>query len=387
MLLSGLKEAGLVTLPFGPQGKENPDPDVRQSAHRHAVAFALGALALVVVGRPGFFLGTLPGKLLQGIAQGLDTGVTPMWLGILATFIGHRRGACHRLQTRGVLVATAIISQFGQQSRSQPFAGAGQAPYQAAVSLGQKKAFDLLIVTGNRLHHRQELADQYQHQARFGARRHLVCLQRGLVERREQLRRHWPRPGMACLLENTGELFHRGSTGRLERRVGLQEAQGRQLLQLAYEVQGDGVVRFEAGGELVHQAGLHLDQAVLVPCQRFEFSDQRTIRFQAPQIGELGAPVFSEQIRIDLIGFGARCATLAIDRLGVDGIDGVASGKQGGNQEAVRRFDDAGQLLFPLSSAAGEQKVESGRSSLRAYGAPGACPRDDRLASMTTTSW
>jgi hypothetical protein len=131
--------------------------------------------------------------------------------------------------------------------------------------------------------------------------------------------------------------------------------------------------------EVVHQAGLHLDQAVLVTCQSFEFNYQRTIRFQAPQIGELRPPVFGEQIRIDLIGFGARCATLAIDRLGVDRIDGVASGKQGGNQEAVRGFDDAGQLLFPLDSTAGEQKVESGRSSLRAYGAPGACPLDDRL--------
>jgi hypothetical protein len=103
--------------------------------------------------------------------------------------------------------------------------------------------------------------------------------------------------------------------------------------------------------------GLHLDQAVLVPCQGFEFSDLWTIRFQAPQIGELGAPVFGEQIRIDLIGFGARCATLAIDRLGVDRIDGVASGKQGGNQQAVVGFDDAGHLLFPPGSAAGEQKV------------------------------
>ena len=192
-----------------------------------------------------------------------------MGSGILATFIRHRRGACHHLQTRGVLVAVAVLSQFGQQSRGQAFARTGETPHQAAVSMGQKKAFDLLVVTGNRLNHRQELADQYQHQARFGARRHLVCLQRGLVELCEQLRRHWPRPGMARLLENTGELFHRGSTGRLERRVGLQVAQGRQLLQQAYEVQSDGVVRFEAGSELVRPAGSAAGSGRPGPVSRF----------------------------------------------------------------------------------------------------------------------
>jgi hypothetical protein len=93
---------------------------------------------------------------------------------------------------------------------------------------------------------------------------------------------------------------------------------------------------------------LHLDQAVLVACQGFEFGDQGTIGFQAPQVRELRPTVFGEQIRIDLIGFGAGFAPLAIDRLGVDRINRVPSGQQSCNQQAMRRFDDAGQLRFPL---------------------------------------
>jgi hypothetical protein len=74
---------------------------------------------------------------------------------------------------------------------------------------------------------------------------------------------------MICLFENTGELVHRGSTGRLERRVGQQVAQGRPLLQQAYELQSDGVVRFEAGSELVRPAGSASGSGCPGPVSRF----------------------------------------------------------------------------------------------------------------------
>src|SRR5215472_13646323 len=142
--LGGLEGGTLVFLPLGPQGKDDPAPDVRQRAHRHTVTFPRLALALIVVACPYLRQGTLPGKLLHGIPQGLDTSIAPMRLGILAAFRGHRRGARQSLQTRGVPVTLAIISQFGQQSRSQSLARARQAPDQATVSVGQKKAFNLL---------------------------------------------------------------------------------------------------------------------------------------------------------------------------------------------------------------------------------------------------
>jgi hypothetical protein len=99
------------------------------------------AFALVGVQRPGFFLVHSPSKLLQGIAQRLDTGVAPMRLGLLATFIRYRRGAGQRLQTGCGRIATPIISQLGQQPRGQSFARAGETPHQGAVSRGQKKGF------------------------------------------------------------------------------------------------------------------------------------------------------------------------------------------------------------------------------------------------------
>jgi hypothetical protein len=49
-----------------------------------------------------------------------------------------------------------------------------------------------------------------------------------------------------------------------------------------------------------------------------------------------------------VIGLGARRAPLAIHRCGVDRIDGVACLEQGGNQQAMGGFDDAGQLRFAL---------------------------------------
>jgi len=94
--------------------------------------------------------------------------------------------------------------------------------------------------------------------------------------------------------------------------------------------------------------GLHLDQTILVARERFECGHQGTIRLQAPQIGELRPAMFGEQIRVDAIGLGARRAPLAIHRCGVDWIDGVACLEQGGNQQAMGGFADAGQLRFPL---------------------------------------
>jgi hypothetical protein len=73
--------------------------------------------------------------------------------------------------------------------------------------------------------------------------------------------------------------------------------------------------------------------------------------------------MFSQQVRINLIGFGARWARLSIHRLGVDGIDRVACGQQSGNQQAMRRFDDTSQLRFPLGSADGERDASVSSAS------------------------
>jgi hypothetical protein len=111
--------------------------------------------------------------------------------------------------------------------------------------------------------------------------------------------------------------------------------------------------------------GLHLDQTILVTREGFEFGHHGTIRLKPPQISKLRPAMFGEQIRINLIGFGAGFAPLAIHRLGVDGVDRTARGQQSRNQQTMRRFDNASQLRFPLRSRDGGQKFckfgESGR--------------------------
>jgi hypothetical protein len=103
--------------------------------------------------------------------------------------------------------------------------------------------------------------------------------------------------------------------------------------------------------------GLHLDQALLIAGEGFEFGHQGTIRLQAPQVREPRSTVFGEQIRIDLIGFGAGFAPLAIHRLGVDRIDRGACRQQGSNQQAMGHFHYAGQLRFPLRPRDGGQEI------------------------------
>ena len=83
---------------FGlPQGKNNPEPVVRQSSKRDTMAFTLGSLAPVVSRCPFFFLGRLPGELVQGITQRFDTGVTAMSARVIAALEGYGRSPGDRL--------------------------------------------------------------------------------------------------------------------------------------------------------------------------------------------------------------------------------------------------------------------------------------------------
>src|SRR6266849_10837695 len=106
--LSGLfKGRGVIGLLGLPDGVENARPDIGQRADRDGMALALGPLALVILFGPGFLLGTLPGKLVQGIAPGLDTAQAPMGFLIRPALEEHRRRASQSLQTAGALIAAA----------------------------------------------------------------------------------------------------------------------------------------------------------------------------------------------------------------------------------------------------------------------------------------
>ena len=78
------KDGGLIALFFEPQGKDHPDPHIGQGAHSNRVAFPFLAFAVIVVLRPRFLLGTLPGELVERVAQRLDTGKPLMNGGVVA---------------------------------------------------------------------------------------------------------------------------------------------------------------------------------------------------------------------------------------------------------------------------------------------------------------
>ena len=136
--LRSLKGCGLIRLLLCPDGKDNPHPDIGQSTHGNGVAFALSAFALVIRLRPGLSQ-ALKGKLLQGIAQRLDTTQTSMSFGVHPTLKQDRRGTCQSLQAHGREIATTIIPNFSQHARSQACSSSRQGLEQFVVLMLKKK--------------------------------------------------------------------------------------------------------------------------------------------------------------------------------------------------------------------------------------------------------
>ena len=116
LLLCLLKNGGVITLLMHPQRKDDADPHSGQCSHRYRVAFALRSFALIVGSGPRFTRQSLPGELLQGIAQRFDTAEPTMRFAVASTLIQHGGGAGQLLQTRGVLIALSMITNFGRAS-------------------------------------------------------------------------------------------------------------------------------------------------------------------------------------------------------------------------------------------------------------------------------
>ncbi len=62
---------GLIAFVLDPHRINDPDPDIGQGADSHTVAFALLALASIIVQGPCFLSRGFPSKLVKGVAQGL----------------------------------------------------------------------------------------------------------------------------------------------------------------------------------------------------------------------------------------------------------------------------------------------------------------------------
>ena len=346
--LCGLKGDRLIAAVMDPHGKDDPDPHIGQCSHGDRMTFAFGALALVILSGPGFTLRGLPGKVVQRIAQRLDAAQATMRLGVHAALKQHGRGASQSLQTAGILGAAAIITDFRQQSWSQSLACTWQALKELMVLMGQKKGGNLLIILSDLLDQWQQLTYQHQHQACFAARGHGISLQMGLMQLLENLSGDGGRVGMLGSSEHLLELVDRSSHRRLRRGIGLQEQQRAPLLQFGKQVQGDWVIGYASGRELIGQTRLHADQAILIAREQFELSDLLAVWGKAMQIGQVAPSAFSQQVGINGIGLGPRGGSTPIDGARIDRIDGPACLQHVSNQQSMGRLDDAGHLLFGL---------------------------------------
>ena len=345
LLLCVLKGGRLIAAATGPYGKDDPHPHVSKRSDRDGMALALGPLALVIFLGPGFLVGTLPSELVQGIAPGLDAAQPTMRFLVRPALEEDWRGASQSLQAASTLIAAAVIAYFGQQSRSKTRSSSWQSLEEFAIGVHQKKARNLLVVASNLLEQRFQLVEQGQHQPRFGARRNLIGLQaRPLEVHRHPLGRQL-RSWIPGLFEYSCQVLCRSGASRLQGGIGAQEFQRRGLVQLAEQVQNNGVVGFEAGRELVDQASLHLDQRILVAGQGFDLLNLLTVGIEPTQILEVGTPGFGQQIGVNAIGLRSRGGSSLLNGTRIDRVDGPSLFQQMSDQESMRRFHDAGDLL------------------------------------------
>src|SRR5437899_8602097 len=104
--LSSFKGAGFVMHLLAPNGEQDAYPDIAQGTHGNRMALAFCAFAQVILLRPRLRAGTVKGKLLEGVAQGLDAAEAAMGLGICATLVEDWRGSSQSLQALGRWIAT-----------------------------------------------------------------------------------------------------------------------------------------------------------------------------------------------------------------------------------------------------------------------------------------
>src|SRR5947209_6391661 len=151
LLLRLLKDGRLVTGAIEPHGKDDPDPHIGQRTYRHRMTFSFRSLAEVLVSRPRFTLGGLPGKLMKRIAQWLDTAQATMRLGVHPALKQHRRSSSQGLQTGCIPVSLPVLADFRQQARSQTLTSSRKTAEDDLVSVGQKKGVNLFVILSDQI--------------------------------------------------------------------------------------------------------------------------------------------------------------------------------------------------------------------------------------------
>src|SRR5437868_10082461 len=351
MPMSGLlKGRAIIGLMGVEHGENDPCPNIGEGTNGDAMTFPFCTFALIIGQGPLFLQRALPGKLMQRIPQGLNTPQSPVGLRIVSALKQDWGGTAQGLQTGSRLIASRIVSDFSEQARSQALASSGQAAEDLVVFMAQKKLLDLLLIGSDLLQQGQELNDQGYRQTRFCPGGDRISSQAGLMQLREELGGHFRGRGVASRLEDLADLLNRSGLCCFQGGIGLQKQQSRALLQLGKEVQGDGIIGFQAGRQLIDQAGLHLNQAILITRKSLEFGDLFTFGRESVQIREIGSPSLRQQIGIDSIGLGARGRALPVNRAWIDGIHWPPLFQQERKKQAVVGLNHAGHLFLVLAA-------------------------------------
>src|SRR5579883_906091 len=287
MQMSGcLKSRAIIDLMGLEQSENDACPNVREGTNGDAMTFPFCAFAFIVDQGPLLLQRALPGKLMQSIPQRLNASQSPMGFRVVSAGKQDWRGTTKGLQTSSRGVASRIVSDFSEQTRSEAFASSWQATEDLAVFMAQKKLLNLLVIFSDLLYQWQELDNQGHCQASFRPGRDRVGLQTRLMQLLEDLGGYFRGRGVTGGFEDVANLLNRSSLSCLQGRVGLQKDQGRALLQLGKQIQCDGIIGFQTGCKLVDQARLHLDQAILITREPFEFGHLLTIGGESVQICE-----------------------------------------------------------------------------------------------------
>src|SRR5437660_230755 len=344
-LLKDRRIIGLVRLEHG---EKHACPNVRQSTNSDAMTLPFCAFPLIVGQGPLFLQRTLPGKLMQSIPQGFDTSQSSVGLGVVSAGKQDRGSATERLQTGSSLITSRIISDLSQQTRSKAFASTRKRTEDLIVFMAQQTLLDLHVIGSDLLNQGQELCDQGHRQACFRSCGDRIGSQARLMQLLKDGGSDFGGRGVTSRLKHVAELLNRSRLRGFQRWIGLQEKQRGFLLELGKQLQGNWVIVLEAGSELVHQSGLHLDQTVLIACQRIEFGNFLTIRSQPMQIRKICSPCVGKHIGINRVRSGSRSRTLQINSARIDRVDRPTMLQQKGNEQTMSGFDNAGHLLPAL---------------------------------------
>src|SRR5918998_1752351 len=143
-LASCQKGGSVIGFVLQPHGVDDPNPEIGQGPHCHAMAFPFRPLPLIELPSPGFPQGGLPGELVEGVAPGLHASIPLVGFAVAATLVGPRGSAGQGLDAASPSVSLPVITPFRQEPGCQAFPCSRQATEKGAILVQDEKMVDLL---------------------------------------------------------------------------------------------------------------------------------------------------------------------------------------------------------------------------------------------------